>query len=121
MKVEAPGNDMVALFDGLVPHAATVVVKPMFGQRGAWVNGNMFMGTFGERLVVRLAEDDRIQLAEIGGERFAPMGRRMREYMLVPESMHNDDLALHGWVGRSFDYVSALPPKTTRSRSPRSR
>ena len=42
-------------FTALVPEAPDVVVKPMFGNLGAFVNGNMFMGLFGSDVGVKLA------------------------------------------------------------------
>ncbi len=90
MKIQRVNDEVRVLFDGLVPDAPGVEVRPMFGQRAAWVNGNMFMGTFEDRLVVRLPDDGRAELAAAGGERFEPMGRPMREYMMLPAAMHAD-------------------------------
>lgn len=117
MKMQKPSDAMIALFDELVPVEPGVERKPMFGQRAAWVNGNMFMGTFEERLVVRLPEDARFELAEIGGEPFEPMGRPMREYMLLPATVHDDRPLLTEWVGRAFAFVSAMPEKVKKPKA----
>lgn len=93
----------------------------MFGARGAWVNGNMFMGTFEQELVLRLPDDARAELQDVGGEPFAPMGRPMREYLVVPRTMHAEDTALAAWVERSFDYVAAMPPKIKKPKAPPTR
>jgi hypothetical protein len=47
MKIPKPSDDDRARFRSLVPEDTGVEVKPMFGNLGAFVNGNMFMGLFG--------------------------------------------------------------------------
>ena len=47
MKIPKPSDDDRARFRSLVPEDTRVEVKPMFGNLGAFVNGNMFMGLFG--------------------------------------------------------------------------
>jgi len=93
----------------------------MFGARAAWVNGNMFMGTFEQDLVLRLPEDQRGVLRRQGGERFEPMGHPMREYVVVPRDMHDDDDALGEWVGRALLFVAAMPPRVRKPKAPRGR
>jgi len=44
MQVPKPTDEDKAAFRALVPDDPTVEVKPMFGNLGAFVNGNMFMG-----------------------------------------------------------------------------
>jgi TfoX/Sxy family transcriptional regulator of competence genes len=47
MQIPKPTEDDKAFFRSVVPDAAGVEVKPMFGNLGAFVNGNMFAGLFG--------------------------------------------------------------------------
>mgnify|MGYP000964012423 CR=1 FL=1 len=56
-----------ARFLALVPDRPDVVVKPMFGNLGAYVNGNMFMGSFGADVGVKLSAEDRDALLAIEG------------------------------------------------------
>ncbi len=118
MKIEKPRPEILELFERLVPDRPGVECKMMFGARGAWVNGNMFMGTFEQDIVVRLPEEDRDELQAAGGERFEPMGRPMREYMLVPRDMHEDDDLLSAWIERAFRFVAAMPPKVKKAKKP---
>ena len=118
MKIEKPRPEVLELFERLVPDRPGVECRIMFGARGAWVNGNMFMGTFEQDLLIRLPEDDRAELATVGGEPFAPMGRPMREYMLLPQDMHEDDHALTTWVERAFQFVAAMPVKVKKPKKP---
>ena len=55
------------LFETLLPHDPRIVVRPMFGHRAAFVNGNMFAGTFGADVFVRLDEHSRSELLAISG------------------------------------------------------
>lgn len=118
MKIEKPRPEILELFERLVPDRPGIECKMMFGARAAWVNGNMFMGTFEQDLVVRLRESDRDELAAAGGEQFAPMGRPMREYMLLPRDIHEDDAALDRWVERAYAFVAAMPPKVKTPKAP---
>ena len=51
-------------FRSVVPVDPRVEVKPMFGNLGAFVNGNMFAGLFGSDIGVKLASTDMAELAE---------------------------------------------------------
>ena len=85
---------------------AAVEVKPMFGQLGAFVNGNMFAGLFGSDVGVKLAPDDEAELAAAGGGPFGPAERPMGGYLSIPPGAD----AAH-WAARAAAYVSTLPPK----------
>jgi TfoX/Sxy family transcriptional regulator of competence genes len=116
VKVEKPGPQILELFESHVPDRPGIERRAMFGARAAWIDGKMFMGTFEQDLVLRLAPEDRAELIAAGGEAFAPMGRTMREYVVVPRELHDRDGDLAAWVERSLRFVSALPPKAKKPR-----
>src|SRR5207342_2946046 len=62
MKIPKPTEADRERFTGLVPRAPDVEIKPMFGNLGAFVNGNMFMGLFGSDVGIKLPEDDQQRL-----------------------------------------------------------
>ena len=62
MKIPKPAEGDRERFTALVPEAPQVEVKPMFGNLGAFVNGNMFMGLFGSDVGIKLPDDDQQQL-----------------------------------------------------------
>src|SRR5689334_15283567 len=62
-------------FRSAVPVDPRVEVKPMFGNLGAFVNGNMFAGLFGPEIGVKLASADMAELADAGGGPFGPEER----------------------------------------------
>src|SRR5438477_10797140 len=77
-----------AFFDSLVPDDPRVQARPMFGNRAAFVNGNMFLALFGSQVAVRLSEEDGPELMKKpGAGPFEPMaGRAMAGYVVLPEA-----------------------------------
>ncbi|MFN8629241.1 MAG: TfoX/Sxy family protein [Chloroflexota bacterium] len=72
-------------FRAMVPADPRVEVRPMFGNLGAYVNGNMFMGTFGPAVGVKLSGPDRAVLDRLDGAGpFGPPERPMGGYATVP-------------------------------------
>src|SRR5215813_171899 len=85
MKIPKPTEADRERFTGLVPDAPHVEIKPMFGNLGAFVNGNMFMGLFGSDVGIKLPEDDQQRLlAEPGAGPFGPEERPMAGYVAIP-------------------------------------
>ena len=107
--------EVVAAFDKAVPVSSSVTRRPMFGYASAFVNGNMFAGTFQDTIVVRLAETDRAALLKVkGAAPFEPMGHPMKEYVVVPASMATKPKDLNAWIGRGHRYALTLPAKTAK-------
>jgi hypothetical protein len=99
-------------FRQLVPDDPRVEVKPMFGQLGAFVNGNMFMGLFGADVGVKLPPDDGATLlAEEGSGPFGPAERPMSGYVTLPGPWQANPKRAAPWIGKALDFVGALPPK----------
>jgi TfoX/Sxy family transcriptional regulator of competence genes len=86
-----------------------VEVKPMFGQLGAFVNGNMFAGLFGSDIGVKLDPDAAAELQAAGGGPFGPEERPMGGYTTIPDGA---DFA--AWAERAAAHVASLPPKAKR-------
>ena len=116
MQLAKASDDAKALFTSVVPDDPRVVVKPMFGNLGAFVNGNMFAGLFGDRIGVRvLDEAARAELAATpGAGPFGPEERPMGGYVAAPETWASEPDRLAEWVARAFDEVAALPPKAPK-------
>ncbi|HET7661899.1 MAG TPA: TfoX/Sxy family protein [Oryzihumus sp.] len=97
-------------FRSLLPEGPGVVVKPMFGNLGAFVNGNMFAGLFGSAVGVKLAADDLAELASVeGAGPFGPVERPMGGYLSLPPTLTHEQAAV--WVQKAQEYVATLPPK----------
>jgi TfoX/Sxy family transcriptional regulator of competence genes len=116
MQLAKASDDAKALFASVVPDDPRVVVRPMFGNLGAFVNGNMFAGLFGDRIGVRvLDESRRAELAATDGAGpFGPDERPMSGYVAAPASWAGEPERLAEWLARAFEEVAALPPKPPR-------
>jgi TfoX/Sxy family transcriptional regulator of competence genes len=108
----------VKRFEELVPAIDGVTVRKMFGQPAAFLNGNLFFGVFGEKLFVRLSEQDCVVAKSTHRfTAFEPMpGRAMREYVVLPHSVLGDLPRSREWVARSVDFASALPKKKAKGK-----
>jgi TfoX/Sxy family transcriptional regulator of competence genes len=99
-------------FRSLLPDDPRVEIKPMFGNLGAFVNGNMFAGLFGSDVGVRLGEADLARLSEEkGAGPFGPAERPMGGYLSLPAAWRSGPDKGSAWVGRALEHVASLPPK----------
>ena len=116
MQIPKPTEDDKEFFRGVVPDAPGVEIKPMFGNLGAFVNGNMFAGLFGSSLGVKLASDDLTQLSAIEGTGpFGPAERPMGGYLSLPRSFTPEEASR--WIGKAQEYVATLPAKKPKKKS----
>ena len=118
MKIPKPTDADRDWFRSLVPDAPNVEVKPMFGNLGAFVNGNMFLGLFGPTVGVRLedADDRAALLAEPGAGPFGPDERPMANYTMLPEAWRTEPERCREWVARGLAQIGARPPKEKKPR-----
>lgn len=86
--------------------------RKMFGYPCAFVNGQMFVGTFADALMMRLSETDRAKFLKLPNAKiFEPMpGRPMKEYVEVPREILDSDKELNKWLTKSLAYAATLPP-----------
>ena len=116
MQIPKPSqSDKQASIEAMAPFEGSIV-KPTFGNLGAFVNGNMFAGLFGSDLGVRLTEaSDFDELAHVRGSGlYGPADRPMSNYRSLPPDWAEQPELVTDWVGRAFDHVSALPPKVAK-------
>jgi TfoX/Sxy family transcriptional regulator of competence genes len=93
--------------------------RPMFGCPAWFADDRMFAGVYGDDLFVRTSPADREDLlARYPGSRaFEPMpGRRMKDYLVLPEEARADREILVRILERSFETAKALPPKAGKTR-----
>jgi TfoX/Sxy family transcriptional regulator of competence genes len=121
MEIPKPSQGDRDRFHALVPADERVQVKPMFGNLGAYVNGNMFMGLFGADVGLKLPELDAERLRRAGGGPFGPRERPMGGYTALPEALRDDEDRARPWVDLALEHVAALPPKAPKPpKAPRS-
>ena len=115
MEIPKPSEDDKQFFRSILPDDPEVEIKPMFGNLGAFVHGNMFAGLFGSAVGVRLAEPDARELGAIDGSGpFGPDGHAMSGYLSLPSGM-DPDLAAR-WVDKARVHVGSLPPKVAKKK-----
>ena len=102
-----------AHFRSLISEAPGVEIKPMFGSLGAFVNGNMFAGLFGEDVGVKLDAAGLMELGELPGSGpFGPAERPMNGWLSLPAELPDADLS--AWTDRARDHIASLPPKVKK-------
>jgi TfoX/Sxy family transcriptional regulator of competence genes len=125
MPWEKPSPDLMRKLDDAVVAAAQasgvqVELKPMFGCPAYFTNGNLFAGVHQSSLMLRLPEASRAEAVALGGGPFEPMpGRPMKEYVVLPTAVLDDEAATADWVRRGAEYAASLPPKAKKSRRQR--
>ena len=113
--------DLINLFHAALPKDPSVEPRKMFGFDCAFVNGNMFTGLHQADLMLRLPEAEREALLALPEARpFEPIrGRPMREYVVVPASLHADRRALGRWMAKALRYAASLPRKPKAAAKPK--
>jgi TfoX/Sxy family transcriptional regulator of competence genes len=120
MEIPKPSEADKEFFRSVLPDDPAVEVKPMFGNLGAFVHGNMFAGLFGPAVGVRLDDAGREELAAIDGTGpFGPAERPMSGYTSLPGAWRESPGLAADWVERALTHVSALPPKVKKPKAAR--
>jgi len=118
MKWKRPSEKMIEFFDAILPGGSKVERKKMFGCPVGFINGNMFMGLHNDKIILKLGENEREGfIREYNAEIFEPMpGRKMREYVVIPENLLTNISSLKTWCEKSYEYTSKLKPKETKAK-----
>jgi hypothetical protein len=113
MKMPKADPVAVAAFRALLPDDDRLVVRPMFGQPAAFLQGNIVAGVFGSDVFVRLPEREGAVDPPLPGARpFAPMaGHAMRGYFVLPSAVLADRPRAREWMARAVAHVATMPPK----------
>ncbi|MFW9924601.1 MAG: TfoX/Sxy family protein [Candidatus Thorarchaeota archaeon] len=115
-KWERASEELIQLLDTLV-RPYNCIPRKMFGSPTYFVNNNMFCGVHEDIIFLRLSQQD-IELLmkeEPDVSHFEPLeGRKMREYLVLDETIYSDITKLEKWLDRSYFYVSSLPIKTKK-------
>ena len=113
MQMPKPTEADKERFRSGVPDDPRVEVKPMFGNLGAFVNGNIFMGLFGSSIGVKLAPADAERLRAEGGGPFGPEERPMSGWVTLPPAIIGTTDGGR-WVAAALDHIATLPPKAPK-------
>ncbi len=113
--MEKPNAVTVAWYTDAVPTDPRAVKGQMFGHPCAFVNGNMFFGTFAQSLVIRVGEARAAALAaQPPYTIFEPMeGRLWKEYLRVELGAIPDN-TLAALAREALDHTAGLPGKVKK-------
>ncbi len=114
MQVPRPTEADKERFRALVPSASNVEIKPMFGNLGAFVNGNMFMGLFGPDIGLKLSPADQESVRAAGGGDYGPPERPMGGFVSLPAAAQPEQVS--EWIGAALGYVASMPRKQPKAR-----
>jgi TfoX/Sxy family transcriptional regulator of competence genes len=120
MTWEKSSPELADFFAGLVPKAAKVEQKKMFGWPCAFVNGNLFAGLHKQSMIFRLSDDDHAKFLQLdGASDFEPMpGRKMKGYVILADPLTRDKKEMSQWMNRALEFTSAPPPKSKSAAKP---
>jgi TfoX/Sxy family transcriptional regulator of competence genes len=106
-------RDLVALLESSARSFPQVELRNVFGHSCGFVKGQMAFGLHREEFFIRLGEEDRDQLLLLeGAHHLEPVpGRRMREYVVLPEAVRATPQQLKRWLEMAVTYTAGLPPK----------
>ena len=123
MQIPKPTEQDKDFLRAIVPDDPRVELKPMFGNLGAFVNGNMFAGLFGSTVGVRLIDAaSREELAAIEGTGpYGPAERPMGGYLALPQSWSTQPKLAASWVRTAMTQVAVLPPKAPKGAKPKAK
>ena len=106
--------ELIAMFEEAKPADPSVTSRPMFGYPALFLKGNMFAGTYQDKIVVRFGADRAIAGAKTA-KSFEPMpGRPMKDYVVVPDAVMKSPTKLRAWIGHAHAYAKTLPAKKAR-------
>ncbi|MCI9872736.1 hypothetical protein [Arthrobacter humicola] len=114
MEVPEASDADKARLRAVVPETPEVAIKPVFGNLGAFVNGNVFAGPFGPTIGVKLSAADKETLE--CSERtvpFGPVERPMGGYTGPPDIWNGEAKAMR-CAPRHGLHVASLPPKAPK-------
>ncbi len=106
--------ELIAAFEKAKPADPSIIGRPMFGYPALFLRGNMFAGTYQDKIVVRFGDDRTIDGAT-SAKTFEPMpGRAMKEYLVVPDAVVKSPAKLRAWIDHAHGYAKTLPAKKAR-------
>lgn len=119
MSMPRPDEEMKEFFAAVMPGDPHIHIRPMFGNLAGFINGNMFAGLYGQRIFIRLPEEERSRLIEQeGASLFSPMpGKPMKEYVALPEQWREEPDKITAWMEQSLQWVGAMPEKVPAKKS----
>ena len=116
LKWKKSSQDLKDLFTSLIEGFDKIEKKKMFGYPCAFYRGHLFTGLHEENWILKLSEIDIEKMLKMGAEPFEPMGRAMREYVILPQVVVEDQATLKKWISKSLEFVDTKPIKLSKKK-----
>lgn len=114
-KWKKPEQSTLDLYESISNQLTDIEKRKMFGYPCAFIKGNMFFGVFENDLFIRVSADHKAELmANNGFTQLAPMGRPMKEYLVIPVEVRINNTELINLVKQSLAFASGLTPKSRK-------
>jgi len=94
--------------------------RMMFGFPAYFINTNMFIGLFEDKLFIRLPDQLREATERRTGalKHLEPMpGRPMREYFVLPQSFYSTEKDFRALIAAAAAHARSLPAKVKKSKA----
>ena len=93
--------------------------RPMFGYPAYFINRNMFIGLFQDKVFARLSNAQLVALRSKfpSISNLEPMpGRPMKNYYIIPKKKYADTRAFRKIISSSAEYTRTLAPRKSSSK-----
>jgi len=113
----SPSPEVTATYEAALPDDSRVEQKKMFGSPCAFVNRQMFFGTFEESIVARVGPERVRELAEQAGMQVFTLspGKQWDDYVQMDLTI--DPATLTTLAAEALSWAAALPKKVKRPKS----
>jgi TfoX/Sxy family transcriptional regulator of competence genes len=118
MKWRKAPDELISILD-LAMGGVDAEKRTMFGFPAYFINANMFIGLFEDKLFIRLPEELREATERRAGalKHLEPMpGRPMKAYVVLPQSFYSKERELTALVRAAADHARSLPAKVKKAR-----
>ena len=112
-KFKRSSPELVSLFTEIM-EAFECDRRIIFGYPAYFLKGNMFASLFADKVIFRipLSSKDGLMQRYSKLEAFEPMkGRIMKEYLAVPDALHEKKKFLKDMIVGAYEYAESLPAK----------
>ena len=99
-----------------VERSATIECKHFFSGAAAYADGRIFMTLTTVGLALKLRASDRAALLDQGAAplRYFPRAPIKQDYVVIPEFIRGDEIALAPWIDASIEFCKTLPTPRKR-------
>ena len=118
MKWRKAPDELKATLD-LAMRGVDAKKRMMFGFPVYFINANMFIGLFEDKLFLRLPDELREAAERRMGKlkHLEPMpGRPMKDYVVLPESLYSTEKDFRALITAAVDHARSLPAKVKKAR-----